>query len=176
MIGFTAVLAVVLAVPTVRADAEFATKDDLQAIQRQLNEIRKKLEDLRTVQDLERAMDSVTFQVFERRLQRLEEAVARMATVTRTTSGFTPDLAGSGTIRLRNRSGYMATIVVNGQPYPVPAYETRLIQGMPAGPFTYEVSANGFGIIQPLVNRTLLANREFTININPPPLVPIPEP
>jgi hypothetical protein len=165
--GLAALLAVLLVVPTLRAaDPE---KSDVQDLQKQLQDIRKKLDDLRTVRDLERAMDSVTFQMIEKRLQHLEDSLARMSNPTRVTSGFPPEVGatGTGTLRLHNRSAVGATVVINGQPYTVQPNETKVIPNMPAGPFTYEVSADGFGLILPRVNRTLIANRVFTININP---------
>jgi hypothetical protein len=50
----------------------------------------------------------------------------------------------------------------------VPAYETRRVVGVPVGNFTYEVQAEGFGVIQAAVSRTVNANETFSIFINPP--------
>jgi hypothetical protein len=81
---------------------------------------------------------------------------------------FTPEAPRrTGTLRLENRSPYGATVTVNGIPYPVPAFETRLVQNVPAGALTYEVAADGFGVIRPPVTRTLNAGATLPLYINP---------
>ena len=113
-------------------------------------------------------------------LRSLEERVAaieqRLSTDERRFS-FTPEAPRrTGTLRLENRSAYGATVTVNGIPYRVPAFETRLVRNVPAGAFTYEVTADGFGVIRSAVTRTLSAGATFPLYINPgvpAPLAPV---
>ncbi len=78
-----------------------------------------------------------------------------------------PTPAGAiGTIKLQNRSGVSATVVVNNQAYVLGPYETRLLENRPAGSFTYEVMADLFGVIQAPVTRTLNPEETFVIQIN----------
>jgi len=73
----------------------------------------------------------------------------------------------TGAIRLQNRSGVSATVVVDNRGYVLGPYETRLLENRPLGSFTYEVLADSFGVIQAPVNRTLTADEVFVIQINP---------
>ena len=100
-------------------------------------------------------------------LERLAAIEARLRTDERRFS-FTPEAPRrTGTLRLQNRSPYGATVTVNGNPYFVPAFETSLVQGVPAGAFNYTVSADGFGVIQPTVSRTLNPGETFIVYVNP---------
>jgi hypothetical protein len=163
-------LAVVLlaAAPALAADPELTEKQKLDRILQDLQSLKKDVEDMRTaaVQVQATVRDVRDLQ---RRMELLEQSLERLsAGRTRISSSFTPSDAATGTIRLQNRFGVAATVFVNGQAYPVPAFETRRIAGVPASAFTYEVQAEGFGVIQPAVNRTLNANETFSIFINPP--------
>ncbi len=82
---------------------------------------------------------------------------------------FTPQAPPrrTGVLRLENRSPYGTTFTVNGIPYPVPAFETRLVQNVPAGALTYEVTADGFGVIRPPTTSTLNAGATLPIFVNP---------
>lgn len=81
---------------------------------------------------------------------------------------FTPEAPRrTGTLRLENRSAYEATFTVNGNPYVVPAFETRLVRNVPAGAFTYEIAANGFGVIRPPTTGTVSAGATRVLYVNP---------
>jgi hypothetical protein len=104
-------------------------------------------------------------------MEGLEQSFERLAAAkTRIASSFTPGepAGGTATIRLQNRYSIPATVHINGQTYVVPAFETRQVVGVPAGTFTYDVAAEGFGVIQPTVIRTINPNETFSIFINPP--------
>jgi hypothetical protein len=99
--------------------------------------------------------------------QRVAALEARLRTDDRRFS-FTPEAPRrTGTLRLENRSAFGATVRVNGNPFLVPAFETRLVQNVPAGTFNYEVSADGFGVIQPTLRRTLAPGETFIVFVNP---------
>jgi hypothetical protein len=82
---------------------------------------------------------------------------------------FTPEAPArrTGTLRLENHSPYEATFTVNGNPYPVPAFATRLVQSVPAGPFTFEIAAEGFGVIRPATTGTVSAGATRVLFVNP---------
>jgi len=73
----------------------------------------------------------------------------------------------TGTIKLQNRSGVSATVVVDNRGYVLGPFETRLLENRPLGSFSYEVIAENFGVIQSLVTRTLTPEDVFVIQINP---------
>ena len=82
---------------------------------------------------------------------------------------FTPEAPPrrTGTLRLENRTASEATFTVNGNPYVVPAFETRLVRNVPAGAFTYEVSVNGFGVVRPASTGTVSAGATRVLYVNP---------
>lgn len=69
----------------------------------------------------------------------------------------------SGTIRLENRLGLPATIIVNDIAYRLQPFQTRELVSQPAGAFTFEALVEGFGALQPRTARTLLPNAVYTI-------------
>ena len=72
-----------------------------------------------------------------------------------------------GTLRLINSTGFVGTVTINGKDYTVLPSQTVLIPGMPTGEFRYEARADGFGILQPTVTRTLATAEMFTITLYP---------
>ena len=72
-----------------------------------------------------------------------------------------------GTLRLINSTGFVGTVTINGKDYTVLPSQTVLIPGMPTGDFRYEARADGFGILQPTVTRTLATAEMFTITLYP---------
>jgi hypothetical protein len=69
----------------------------------------------------------------------------------------------TGTIRLENRLGMPAMILINDVPYRLQPFQTMSLPAQPVGTFNYEVLVDGFGSLQPRVSRTLLPNQVFTI-------------
>ena len=72
-----------------------------------------------------------------------------------------------GTLKLVNSFTQNATVSLNGRPYALLAGQTVTVPGMPAGDFTYEVSVEGLGVIQPTLVRKLAASEIFTVFIYP---------
>jgi hypothetical protein len=81
---------------------------------------------------------------------------------------FTPSDTPTGTILLQNRTARSATIVVDGRPYALEPFQTAAIQSRPLGPVTYEVHAEGWGLIRPATTTRLAStDRPLTIWVGP---------
>jgi hypothetical protein len=105
------------------------------------------------------------------RVEKLERALDR-ATTTPRTSFFQPapvPAGGSatGTIQLQNMWTDMATVNLNGRFYNLQPGQTVTLANQPAGEYTYEVLANGYGTIRGPVTRTLDNNRTLTVFVYP---------
>jgi hypothetical protein len=100
--------------------------------------------------------------------QRVAALEARLRSDEQRRFSFTPEAPRrTGTLRLENRSPFGATVLVNGNPFVVPAFETRLVRNVPTGTFNFEVSADGFGVIRPTTTRTLSPGETFIVSVNP---------
>jgi hypothetical protein len=166
-LGLVAVL--LAATPVLAGNPELSDKDKLDRILLEVQNVKKELEDVRTLA-VQVQNTAKEVRELQRRMENLEASIDKLsASRMRVAASYTPnDSAAAASINLQNRSGTAATVYVNGQPYPVPAYATRRIAGVPAGAFTYAVQAEGFGEIQPPANRTVGPNEVFTVFINPP--------
>jgi hypothetical protein len=104
-------------------------------------------------------------------LRNLEERLAALEQQLRTDErrfSFTPEAPRrAGTLRLENRSAVGATVMVNGNPFVVPPFDTRLVRNVPTGTFNFSVLADGFGVIRPTTTRTLNAGETFIVFVNP---------
>jgi hypothetical protein len=183
MLGLAALLAAALGAPAFAGSAE-TNADKIAQIQKELREIRRDLGDLRRrLTDAEVRAGTATTDLGElrERLAVLERMVVKHDDLlkesgSRPSYSFTPAPAGRlGTIRLQNRTGIGATVLIDGTRYTLAPYETRLIRNRPEGLFTYEVETAEHGVIRPAVARALRANEMFSIYVNPPsPTVVIP--
>ncbi len=84
-----------------------------------------------------------------------------------------PPPPAMGTVLLRNFSDVNATFIINGQPYAVLAGQTQAVRNVPAGTFTYQIQAEGFGLIRPLSSRYLPPAGTYTLNIDPRPVATV---
>jgi hypothetical protein len=158
------------AMPALAADSDLSEKDKYDRILRELQAMKRDLEDLRTMAVQVQATDKHVSDL-QRRMESLEQAFERLAAArTRISSSFTPTetATASATIRIQNRYSVPATVYINGRAIAVPAFDSRRVSDVPAGAFTYEVQAEGFGVIQSAVSRTVSPNETFSIFINPP--------
>jgi len=161
-------VALLATMPVLAADPELSDKEKLDRILRDMQTVKSDLEKLNTVAVQVQATTK-DLRELQKRMESLEQAMERLAASrVRVSSSFTPTEPATGTIMVQNRYSVPVTVFVNGQQYPVPSFETRRIAGVPAGNFRYEVQAEGFGVIQPAVPRSLNANETFSIFINPP--------
>ena len=98
---------------------------------------------------------------------RLERAAARRDSVARAFDPV-PVPIGTGTLELTNNSNSFVTVRINGVSYSVPPRTSRSVMNHPTGSFTYEVWAQGYGVIQPPQSRILSANQTYPITVNAP--------
>jgi hypothetical protein len=167
-LGLAALL--LTATSALAADSDATDKGKLDKILEEVRGLRRDMETLdgRMSQMGKEIAKDVTD--LRRRVEALEQAADRQSSAPRTRSSyFTPSeaLPATATLRLQNRSGSAATVFLNGQAIQVAPFSVRTLPAFPAGPFTYEVHADGF-VIQPLVNRAVAANETFSIFVNPP--------
>lgn len=147
----------------------------LQEIKQQLTDLRRDLDSLhRDVRDtsVTASSSTATLRELRDRLDVLQRMVVRhddvvKSAVERRFSFPAQPLGTTGTLRLENHSAGGATIIVNGSANYLQPYEVRTLASQPAGSFTYEVAADGFGLIVPRVTRTLNAGQVFTVSVNP---------
>lgn len=164
--------ALLLAAVPAFADPELSKTTDKDKLDQILNEVRTIKQDLDKLQTtaIQVQKSAADVRDLQRRMENLEQSLERLAgSRTRISSSFTPSEPAAGTVRIQNRYAVPATVYLNGRPFTVPPYETRRVVGQPLGAFTYEVQAEGFGVIQPVVSRVLNSNETFSIFINPPP-------
>jgi hypothetical protein len=166
-------LAALLLTPSLRA-AEPGS--ELSALSKKIDDLRadiqafgSRLTDLAVVT----AKNIADIRDLQRHLDDLQAQVSRMDTAQRRAFSTPPENGDSvrvpttGTIVLRNRSLVGGTFYVNSRSYTVlPGGSVRLDM-MPAGPFTYEITADGFGTIRPPTTRVLAANTTYYLNIDP---------
>ncbi len=138
-----------------------------ELLQNQLKEIRQEIVAVKTIQETQIKDFGMELNLLRERLNALEKSVKDISS-TRIAAAFTPPPAPPmGIIRLQNRSSVPTTIILAGRSYRLPPLETVMLQSQPAGNFTYEVFAEGYGVIQPPLARTLLAGETFSIFVNP---------
>lgn len=135
-------------------------------LQKQLKEIRDELNGLRVAQDGQLKNFDAEQKLLLQRLSALEKKVDDLAQ-TRVARSYTPTETAVGAIRLQNRSGVVATVLLSGKAHRLMPMETVVLQAQPAGLFSYEVLAEGFGTIRSPLTRTLVAGETFSITVNP---------
>jgi hypothetical protein len=145
---------------------------ELASLRGEIEQLRKDLKDAAgrearaplDVRDLQQRLESI-----QNALNRQDDAVRRALSINpQALPGAGPPAApATGTIVLRNRSLVNGTFIVNGRPYTVPAGSAATVERVPAGTFTYEIDAEGFGVLRPMTSRVLSAGQTFYLNIDP---------
>jgi hypothetical protein len=174
--------AAVCAAPS-RAEDE-STAQKLARIERQLRDVQVTLDRINdTLKDTGLTANKATIDLkeLERRVEAIhrlvvahDDALRRSSRSFSYTPGYTPGQAGTGTIRLENRSAESATITVNGTPYFLLPGEVRTLPNQPAGTFTWEASTPQHGVIRPTTTRTLQPGEVYTLFVAPPTPVFVP--
>jgi hypothetical protein len=130
------------------------------------NKLAKDMSDLRNdiapLKDLALRIDNL-----ERSLSKLKtdmEMLAKNGTQTRTS--MSP--SSTGRIQIVNNYPEKLLFEINGRPYPVLPDRTEIIEGVPAGNFSYRVFSPQYGWIADTTSRMLDANRTFTISARLP--------
>ena len=155
--------AVLLAMPLMLAPvhADELNADKIAKLQKDVEELRKEVENLKrgTAQDIREIKDL------------LKQMAQQGPVVSR--SGYTPGTGGAGNggapapnmgrVTLRNQYETNATFRINGQSYTVAPHWVMGVD-QPLGPLTWEVSVEGYGVVQPPTSVTLTANgRTMTV-------------
>jgi hypothetical protein len=153
-----------------------AVMEELTALRRDVASLRRDLTDasLRGADNAERLVD------VQRRLDGLQALALRTDDAARRAFSFTPPAGPppasdttplpappTGSIMLRNFSSVAGTFVLNGRAWTVMPGQSTEVRNVPVGPFSYEISADGFGVIRPMTTRVLTAGSPFYLNINP---------
>ena len=156
-IGLTTaiVVALLLARPASAGDKDAKAKED--PVAEQLRLLREEVAALRKFNSLNAEAANRDFEVLNKRLDRIERTLKGMSESTSKSFFFDP-AAQQGTIRLDNRLGVRALVTIDGVPYTVDPLTVRELPGQAARAFTYEVTADGYGMGLP--RRTTLAGRE----------------
>jgi hypothetical protein len=156
-------------------DRMTAVMNQLQDLTKSLNELVAELKKLpknlsQVNDDLRGAVAQQQINDLKQQVGQLQKEISDLRTRTppqTTASLYPPTSSGTGRLRLMNSYLVPVSIVVNDVSYPLTPGEVRVVEGMRAGPFTYEVLGAGFGSIQPRVSRSLTANETYTIRVEP---------
>jgi hypothetical protein len=151
-------------------DSKKPDSEKLDDISRQLRELRKDLDQLRTLDN------SLQFEALKNQVNQIQDRLSNLerrvnqGTISQSydpTRRIMTYPTLSGTVRLHNRSGYTSTVTVNGVSYSLVPGDLRYVNGVPTGSLVYEVFADGWGMIQPRTFRNLAPGETLNININP---------
>jgi hypothetical protein len=97
------------------------------------------------------------------RLANIEKVLTRLQTEPQTRTSLSPPATAPGKIMLTNNYTDKLLFQINDQQVFVQPGQSHVLEGVPAGPFTYKVFAPQQGWSQPQ-NRTLEPNRTFTLS------------
>ena len=140
---------------------------NIDSIQTQLKEIQLSLQSIKSADhELKLKKIEAEISILKDQISRMEQAISKLA-ATRVAASFTPAVSANGTIKIANTSSANTSVIINGKVYKAQANQTLSVPNQNTGDFTYEVLADGFGIIQKQTTRSLTANETFTINIYP---------
>ena len=136
-------------------------------VRRDLRNLREDLAQLKRDVELDRREAAAQARRLEARLERitlaLEKMTASPAISSRPSMAFSPARTSTGTIRLDNRMNVNARVTIDGIVYTIPPRTVRLLRDQPAGAFTYDVTADGFG--QASYNSSLAGNETLTLTV-----------
>ena len=172
--GLTALLALAVAVPMLRAappSENLTTEDRLLQVLDQLRDVRSKLAEIQGNQLLEIKSMQGDIDRLKGEMRDLADEVRRLSVakpiIAASINPNPPAPLGAGTVVLTNNYSDPVTVFINGQSFRVnPSSQVR-VAGTPVGPFTYSVVMdNGYVAKQP-TERVLTAGRDFPITINP---------
>lgn len=169
MLGLQTLLAAALAAgPAAAGQADAVDAKKLDDIQKQLTEIQRTLDAfmVKDVGDLKvnvaRAQaDFLQLREQVARLQKELEGLRGQSGPQTRVAGFPPNGA-TGRLRLMNTFTAPMSIRINDRVFRLEPGQTQIVEGVPAGSFTYEVLG-----IQAPVARTLGANETYTIYVYP---------
>jgi hypothetical protein len=123
---------------------------------------------------LERATGET--QALRERIERLERDMTILRTNKTISQAFNPDAPPpaapapappTGKVRFQNQYRVPATFILNGRAIVVNPGETKVLPDVPAGNFTLEVKAEGYGVIRETISRVLVPNETYFMNVGP---------
>jgi hypothetical protein len=160
-----AVLAALLIGPmSLAGDKDAKERED--KVGEELRKLKEEIALLRKLHGLSAKATDEELKLLGQRLDRIEKHLEKLSTPTTRSAGFfDPAAAGTGTMRLDNRLGVRATVIIDGVPYSVPPLAVRVLPGQRARTFTYEFTADGFGMSAPRQTR-VAAGETWTLTIH----------
>jgi hypothetical protein len=140
------------------------TDEDLR---RDVRDLKEDLARLRRDVELDRREAAKQAQRLEERLERMTLALERLSGTgpasSRPSMAFSPARRVTGTIRLENRLGVNAQVTIDGIVYTIAPRSVRLLRDQPAGAFSYDVTADGFGVAS--YRSSLATNETLTVTV-----------
>src|SRR5260370_12904906 len=126
--------------------SERTIADRLDAIQKSVDAGRAEL-------NVRLSMQDATIKSLLDRVEKLERETAELRRQAqsneRVARSFDPTLPRTAMFRLENRTAFATTVVINDRAYPLAPFQSLDLTNQPAGPFTYEVFVERFGVRPP---------------------------
>jgi hypothetical protein len=183
MLGLKAALAALFAaMPALGSNSSGSASDaeKLEQIQKQLNELKSSLAEVKKAVDGLSAESNVSTQKVQSQIKDVNDLISLLRADLQTLRNRLPDSSrvsafppssdtgpspAMSRVEMVNTYSQPVSIVINNRrSYPLAPGERRLSDPIPAGSFTYEV----LGITAP-VTRTVAADRNFTVWVHPQP-------
>ncbi|MFO0844021.1 MAG: hypothetical protein U0797_16745 [Gemmataceae bacterium] len=159
--GPTAAVIAVLAALTVGNLVDARPPENEDDVPTQLKMLREELDTLRKRVELDRQVTRDKLADIDAKLDRI---TGMLGNGTRTARSIDPAPLRTGTIRLDNRLGVEARVSIDGTAYTVAPLSVRVLRNQPAGPFVYDLTADGFGA-SAARQRRLGPNETWTLTI-----------
>ena len=138
--------------------AEKTTQEQLKELQQQMLLLQQQLTKITQTLDITRDLTEI-----KSRLSRLEDRMSEPPPQVRTSK----KPQETGEIKLENRTIFASTITLNGRSYRLLPGELRTLREFPVGEFNYRVEVDGFGVVQRMRTRDLVARETYAITILP---------
>jgi hypothetical protein len=137
-------------------------KEKINNIETALGEIQRDLLALWKRVEMPAGTDKAAMDGIKSKLETIEQAVLKLQPTTKQISLSPPVAPPSGRVMLINLYGEELLFIVNQKPHRVPPGATMPLENLPAGPLTYEVFSQFWGL-QPRRTTNLAANETFTL-------------
>jgi hypothetical protein len=160
--GTIAAVIAVLAALTVGTLVNARPPENEDDVPTQLRKVRDELNTLKMRVELDRQATKDKLTDIDAKLDRITGMLGGRST--RQAGTIDPAPARSGTIRLDNRLGVEARVTIDGTEYTVAPLSVRVLRNRPAGPFVYDLTADGFGTTASR-QRRLGMNETWTLTI-----------
>jgi regulator of replication initiation timing len=140
--------------------------DKVDKLEQSLARLKTDMEDLKkAARPSLSPLDKADLEDLKTRLTSIEQSLAKMQAQTRVS--LSPAQPTTGRIMLQNLYNDKLLFKINDREFFVEPQQTRTVEGVPAGPFTYRVFAPQHGWLEPHP-RQLAANETFTLTATLP--------